>query len=273
MNYNYQKRKDLAFIKQSKGNRKLVAVSAYTACIAKIIDEYVDIILVGDSLGMVIYGHKNTLAVSLDMMLRHGLAVVNNSSKSFIVVDLPFGSYQSSRSKAFESSYEILSKTGANAVKLEGGLEMRDTIEFLSTRGIPVFSHIGLMPQYVNTVGGYKSQGYLEQEAEKIYRDAISLESAGAVGIILECTVENLSHQISKTLKIPVIGIGASPFCDGQILVASDLLGLEEKHHPKFVKKYENLNSIIRNAISIFADEVRKGEFPEYKNCYLSSKN
>ncbi|AWD32762.1 3-methyl-2-oxobutanoate hydroxymethyltransferase [Candidatus Kinetoplastibacterium sorsogonicusi] len=269
MNLKIRKNKD--FIKNSKGIRRLVAVSSYTAIMAKLIDDYVDVILVGDSLGMILYGYDNTLSVTLDMMINHGKAVVNSSKKAFVVVDLPFGSYQSSKSQAFESASKIISLTGANAVKLEGGIEMSKTIQFLTERGIPVFGHIGLMPQYFNSYGGFKCQGNNQYEEDKIFQDALELENSGAIALIVECTFENISRRIAEQLKIPVIGIGASPYCDGQVLVAADILGLNMDFNPKFVQKYENLSIKIKEAIFNFSEDVRKNKFPKNEHCFIKN--
>ncbi|UOF93620.1 MAG: 3-methyl-2-oxobutanoate hydroxymethyltransferase [Bordetella sp.] len=265
---NQKIRKTVLYIRKKKGIEKLVALAAYTAPMAKKIDQYVDMILVGDSLGMVLYGLSSTLPVTLDMMIMHASAVVRGSSEAFVVVDLPFGSYQKSPGEAFQAAVQILSHTGAQAVKLEGGSEMAETVYFLTQRGIPVLGHIGLMPQKINIFGNYGVQGIQHNDGQKILDDAISLETAGAFSLVIECTAERISQKITNTLSIPVVGIGASPFCDGQILVLSDILGMGGDQVPRFVKQYAHLGNEIERAVSDYANEVRNGEFPKLENCY-----
>jgi 3-methyl-2-oxobutanoate hydroxymethyltransferase len=239
-------------IKSRKGD-KISVLTAYSYNTAKILDEIVDIVLVGDSLGMVLYGMKSTLEVTLPIMINHGKAVAKACNRALVVVDMPFGSYQSSPSKAFNSAAKILAQTGAGAVKLEGGVEMVETIKFLVERGIPVMAHIGLQPQQVNIYGGYKKQGITKQDQEKILKDAKAVEKGGAFSVVLECVDENLAEKITKALKIPTIGIGASKKCDGQVLVTDDLVGLTE-FTPPFVKKLTDLSAEIKKAAKIFAN-------------------
>lgn len=263
-----QARKTIPLIRQLKGAGKLVALTAYTTPMARRLDPYVDMMLVGDSLGMVIYGLSSTLAVSLDMMIAHGAAVVRGSTQACVVVDLPFGSYQASPAQAFQAAARVLSETGAQAVKLEGGAEMAETVRFLCERGVPVVSHIGLMPQQVNAVGGYKAQGMQNDGSDKILHDALALEAAGAFALVVECTAEAVGKRVTDALSIPVIGIGASPACDGQILVTEDMLGLAGDFTPKFVKHYARLGQEIEQAVASYADEVRKGVFPAAEHCF-----
>ncbi|MCH2038431.1 MAG: 3-methyl-2-oxobutanoate hydroxymethyltransferase [Rickettsiales bacterium] len=246
----------------------LVCLTAYTAPFAKLLDPHCDILLVGDSLGMVLYGMDSTLPVTLDMMIMHGKAVVNSSEKALVVVDLPYGSYESTKEQAFESASRVMKETGCNAVKLEGGRTMAPTIRFLTERGIPVMAHIGLCPQNVNMLGGYKCQGTTQVEASHLLHDAQAVAQSGAFAIVLECSSKAVSDKIVKTTHIPVIGIGASPMCDGQILVSEDMLGLSTQQTPKFVKKYEDLATRIDNAVSTYASEVRWREFPSMQHCY-----
>ncbi|AFZ82973.1 3-methyl-2-oxobutanoate hydroxymethyltransferase [Candidatus Kinetoplastidibacterium crithidiae] len=261
-------RKNIIFIKNCKRKQKIVALSAYTSSIASIIDKHVDLILVGDSLGMVIYGFPNTLSVTLDMMIAHGSAVVRSTKLACTVVDMPFGSYQASKSQAFKNASKILSETGAQAVKIEGGSEMAETVSFLTNRGIPVMGHIGLMPQQFNTVGGFKALKSEDHVFKKILEDATLLESAGAFAIVLECVSEVIGESISNKLDIPIVGIGASPSCDGQILVVDDILGMQKNFSPKFVKKYANMEEQISQAVEKYSLEVKEGIFPAKEYCF-----
>ncbi|MBF97193.1 MAG: 3-methyl-2-oxobutanoate hydroxymethyltransferase [Pelagibacterales bacterium] len=254
------------FLKKNKS--KIVSLTCYSAKVAEIIDQYADIILVGDSMGMTLYGHKNTLSVTKQMLIEHGKAVVNHTKRSLIVVDLPFGTYEGSKEKAFEIAAEILSKTGANAVKLEGGVELSETIKFLVNRGIPIMGHIGLMPQRINIKGKFIAQGKSPSDSKKIIKDAKSLSSAGVFSIVVEAVQESLGKLLTKSVKVPTIGIGAGKYCDGQILVTDDMLGLFNTFTPKFVKKYANLYSDIDNAIKNYQKEVLSGKFPSSKNIY-----
>ena len=245
-----------------KGERPIVSLTAYTTPIARLLDPHVDFLLVGDSLGMVLYGMDSTLGVTLEMMIAHGQAVMRGTSAACVVVDMPFGSYQESREQAFRNAARILKETGCSAIKLEGGAEMAETVDFLSSRGIPVLGHVGLMPQLVNTTGGYRSLGRTEREAAKIRRDAKAIDDAGAFAIVVEGTVEPLAREITASLKAPTIGIGASPACDGQILVSDDMLGLFNDFKPRFVKHFANLAPQISAAAEAYADEVKARTFP-----------
>jgi 3-methyl-2-oxobutanoate hydroxymethyltransferase len=266
------KRKTTHDIISLKEKTPIVVLTAYTTPHAQILDEYVDILLVGDSLGMVLYGLPSTLSVSLDMMIAHGAAVVRGSRKALVVVDLPFGSYQESPAQAFANSAQILSETGCTAIKLEGGAEMAETVRFLTSRGVPVMGHIGLTPQSVNTLGGYRTQGKTEAEAKILLADAKEIEAAGAFAIVLEGVTPEVAKAITKTIKIPTIGIGASPDCDGQVLVTEDMLGLSKNYIPKFVKPYAQLASNIETAVKKYADEVKNRTFPSAEFCYPYKK-
>jgi 3-methyl-2-oxobutanoate hydroxymethyltransferase len=254
-------------LRSRKGQTPIVVLTAYTAPMARLMDEEVDILLVGDSLGMVIYGMESTLPVSLEMMIAHGAAVVRGSERACVVVDMPFGSYQSSPAQAFESCARVLRETGCHAVKLEGGAELAETIRFVTERGIPVMAHIGLMPQRVNVYGGYKSQGKVPSEADAIRRDALAVTEAGAFSLLIEAVQEPLARELTEKLAIPTIGIGASPACDGQVLVTEDMLGLLPSP-PRFVKPYAALEQEVKAAIRTYATEVRSRTFPAAEHCY-----
>ena len=250
----------------------IVCLTAYSYPMAKKLDNYCDLLLVGDTVGMVLYGMDSTIPVTVDIMINHGKAVVKATEKSCIVVDMPFGSYESSKEEAFKNAARIIKETGCSAVKLEGGAEMKDTISFLVERGIPVVAHIGLKPQNVNITGGYVCHGKDDIQAESIINDALAVEEAGAFAVVIECTEKNLSDKITKKISIPTIGIGASPECDGQILVTEDMLGMIDGKAPKFVSKYANLSSNIEEAVSSYADDVRNRKFPAKDNCYYIKK-
>lgn len=258
-------------IRAAKGKRKLALLTAYTAPMAGLLDEHCDMLMVGDSLGMVVYGMDSTLPVTLDMMINHGAAVVRGSKRAAIVIDMPFGSYQASPEQAFHSAARILKETGAACVKLEGGAELAETIRFLTARAIPVMAHIGLMPQHMNVVGGFKTQGKELLSRSAIMADARAISEAGAFAVVLEGVVEDLAAEITRTISIPTIGIGASPTCDGQVLVVDDMLGMFERS-PRFVKKYADLRGIISTAAAAYADEVRTGSFPTEAHCYGVAK-
>lgn len=260
------KRNSIKNIQSLKGERKIVALTASTAPFAKIIDEFADIILVGDSLGMVIYGMESTLEVTVQMMINHGKAVVKASKKSLVVVDMPFGSYQSSHETAFENAAKIISQTNAQALKLEGGVEIASTIEFLTNRGIPVMAHIGLMPQHFNNYGGFSTQGKTDKQKQKILADAKAVSAAGAFAIVIEGVPEKVADEVANASQVPTIGIGASGNCDGQILVTEDMAGLFTDFTPKFVKKYGNLSEVLTDAVKDYANDVKSGKFPSKEN-------
>ena len=245
-----------------KGGEPLVCLTAYTAQMAKRLDPHVDFLLVGDSLGMVVYGFDSTLPVTLEMMIAHGAAVVRGSARACIVVDLPFGSYQESPEQAFRSAARVLAETGAAAVKLEGGEEMAETVRFLAQRGVPVCGHVGLRPQAVMAAGGFRVTGRGEAEAAQVRRDAEAIAAAGAFAIVLEGMVEPLAAAITQAVPVPTIGIGASAACDGQILVTEDVLGLFSDFRPRFVKRYAELGEAITPAVEAYAAEVRARSFP-----------
>jgi 3-methyl-2-oxobutanoate hydroxymethyltransferase len=249
-------------IQALKGERPIVSLTAYTTPIARLLDPHVDLLLVGDSVGMVLYGMDSTLGVTLEMMIAHGQAVMRGTSSACVVVDLPFGSYQESPEQAFRNAARVMKETGCSAVKLEGGAEMAETVDFLSSRGIPVLGHVGLMPQLVNTTGGYRSLGRTEREAAKIRRDAKAIDDAGAFAIVIEGTVEPLAREITASLQAPTIGIGASPACDGQILVSDDMLGLFNDFKPRFVKHFASLAPDITAAVETYAQHVKARRFP-----------
>ncbi|UEM04524.1 3-methyl-2-oxobutanoate hydroxymethyltransferase [Skermanella rosea] len=245
-----------------KGGTPIVSLTAYTTPMARQLDAHVDMLLVGDSLGMVLYGMDSTLPVTLDMMIAHGAAVMRGSALSCVVVDLPFGSYQESAEAAFRAAARVMAETGCAAVKLEGGVEMAPTVEFLTKRGIPVLGHVGLTPQSVNVLGGYRARGRSGQESNAIAADAFAIAEAGAFALVIEGTVETLARQLTADLPVPTIGIGASPACDGQILVTEDLVGLFSDFTPKFVKRYAELGPQVSAAAQAYADEVRTRRFP-----------
>jgi 3-methyl-2-oxobutanoate hydroxymethyltransferase len=245
----------------------LVMLTAYTVRTAQLLDPHCDMLLVGDSLGQVIYGLPSTIPVSLDMMCAHGAAVVRGSHHSLVIVDMPFGSYEASPQQAFASAARILKETGAAAVKLEGGEAMADTIAFLSARGIPVMAHVGLTPQAVNMLGGYAARGRAEAEERKILADAKAVADAGCFGIVIEGVVEAIAIAITKAVACPTIGIGASAQCDGQVLVAEDMLGLFERT-PRFVKRFGDMAGAISEAAAAYAADVRSRAFPTPDQTY-----
>lgn len=249
-------------IQAMKGECPIVSLTAYTTPIARLLDPHCDLLLVGDSVGMVLYGMDSTLAVTLDMMIAHGKAVMRGVDHACVIVDMPFGTYQESKEQAFRNAARIMQETGCDGIKLEGGEEMAETVEFLVQRGIPVFGHVGLMPQQVNTVGGFRSLGRGDEEANTIRRDAQAIADAGAFALVIEGTVEPLAREITQTLSVPTIGIGASPECDGQILVSDDMLGLFQDFTPRFVKRFAELAPQISEATKAYAEEVRARSFP-----------
>ena len=245
----------------------IVVLTAYTARQAQLLDAHCDVLLVGDSLGQVIYGLPSTVPVTLEMMAAHAAAVVRGSWHSVVVVDMPFGSYEASPERAFDSAAHLLKASGAAAVKLEGGEAMAQTIEFLIQRGIPVMGHVGLTPQAVNVLGGYGARGKSDAEANKIVRDARTLASAGAFAIVVEGVLEPLAEQITQAVPCPTIGIGASAKCDGQVLVTDDMVGMFERV-PRFVKRYDDLAARISAAAEAYAGEVRARTFPGEEQTY-----
>ena len=251
-----------------KGPGSIVSLTAYSTPMARWVDAQADLIIVGDSLGMVLYGLPSTLGVSLEMMIAHGQAVMRGSERACVAVDLPFGSYQASPEQAFHAAARVLRETGAAAVKLEAGEALAETVAFLVARGIPVLAHVGLMPQQVNVLGGFKAQGLEAAGAERVRRDALAMQAAGAFAVVLEGIAEPLARHLSEELAIPTIGIGASPACDGQVLVTEDALGLFSDYQPRFVKRYAALAPSIEQALAAYAEDVRQGRFPELGHCF-----
>ena len=250
-----------------KGGEPIVSLTSYHAHTAAIVDQYADFILVGDSLGMVMHGMESTVGVPLDLMIMHGKAVVRGTKKALVVVDMPFGSYEESSSVAFRNAARIMKETQCGAVKLEGGKRMAETIHFLTERGIPVMAHIGLTPQSVHVMGGFKTQGRQKEGWEQHFEDAQAVTDAGAFCMVLEGMVEPLAAEVTRQVAIPTIGIGASAVCDGQILVLEDMLGFNPKP-PKFVKVYGNLGDQIDQAVKAYAEEVKARAFPSEEQIY-----
>ncbi len=245
----------------------LVMLTAYTARQAQLLDAHCDMLLVGDSLGQVIYGLPSTLSVTMEMMIAHGAAVVRGSYHALVIVDMPFGSYEGSKEQAFASASRLMAETGCAAVKLEGGQAMAETIAFLSGRGIPVMAHVGLTPQAVNVLGGYGARGRNQREHEKIIADGQAVAEAGAFAVVAEGVLEPIAISLTKSLEIPVIGIGASAQCDGQVLVTEDMLGMFERV-PRFVRRYENLAEVVSKAAEQYAADVRARAFPTSDQTY-----
>ncbi len=249
-------------IRARKGSgQPIVALTAYTAPVARLVDPWVDILLVGDSLGMAIYGEENTLNVPLAWMIAHGRAVAKQAHHALVVVDMPFGTVQAAAETAFEHCARVMQQTGAHAVKIEGGREMSATVQYLTQRGIPVLGHVGLLPQYVNSFGGFKRQGRTEEAREKILADARAMEEAGAFALVAEAVTEEMGAQLTAEIGVPIIGIGANHACDGQILVIDDILGLTPQA-PSFAPRYTDLAEAISQAVQGFAADVREGRFP-----------
>jgi 3-methyl-2-oxobutanoate hydroxymethyltransferase len=250
-----------------KKGEPIVALTSYHAHTAGLLDRYVDVILVGDSLGMVMHGLETTLPVTLDMMILQGRAVMRGSKQALVVVDMPFGSYEESPQQAFRGAARVLKETHCGAIKLEGGTRMAETIRFLTERGVPVMAHIGMTPQSINTLGSFRAQGRDEADWGKFLEDAQAVAGAGAFSVVVEAVAEPLARRITGEIAIPTIGIGASPACDGQILVLEDMLGLSSRV-PKFVKRYGELAGQIEDSIKSYADEVRSRKFPGPEHVY-----
>jgi 3-methyl-2-oxobutanoate hydroxymethyltransferase len=250
-----------------KGQEPVVSLTAYHAHTAAIADKYCDFLLVGDSLGMVMHGFESTVPVPLELMIMHGKAVVRGSQRALVVVDMPFGTYEESPSVAFRNAARIMKETDCGAVKLEGGVRMAETIDYLVQRGIPVMAHVGLTPQSINTLGGFKTQGRQREQWAAIEEDARAVCEAGAFALVLEAMAEPLAARITGQVPVPTIGIGASAACDGQILVMEDMLGLSPRV-PKFVKEFGKVGRAIERAIKSYADDVRSREFPAAENTY-----
>jgi 3-methyl-2-oxobutanoate hydroxymethyltransferase len=248
-------------IRARKGGTPLVVLTAYTTPVARLVDAHCDVALVGDSVGMVLHGLPSTLGVTLEMMILHGRAVTRGLTRAMAVIDMPFGSYEESPEQAFRNAARLMAETGAPAVKLEGGRTMAPTIAVLTARGIPVMAHVGLTPQAVNTLGGYKVVGRGD-EAAAVLADAVAVEQAGAFAVVLEKVPVGLAGRITAQLSIPTIGIGAGPQCDGQVLVVDDMLGMFTAFRPKFVKRFADLGALADSAIAQYAAEVRARSFP-----------
>lgn len=254
-------------IRARKGGLPLVMLTAYTTPVARLADAHCDMVLVGDSVGMVLHGLDSTLGVTMEMMILHGQAVARGLSRAMMVIDMPFAAYEESPEQAFRNAARLMAATGAAAVKLEGGAQMAATIGFLTARGVPVMGHVGLTPQSVNTLGGYRVQGRGE-DADRIRRDAVAVAGAGAFAVVLEKLPEALAREITASLAIPTIGIGASVHCDGQVLVVDDMLGLFTGFRPRFVRRYAELGAEADRAIAAYAGDVRARRFPGPENVF-----
>ena len=254
-------------IRSRKGGDPIVCLTSYHAHTARLLDRHCDLILVGDSLGMVMHGLETTVPVTLDMMILQGLAVMRGSRRALVVVDMPFGSYEASREQAFMSAARVMKETGCGAVKLEGGRRMAETIAFLVERGVPVMGHIGLTPQSINTIGSFRAQGREEAHWGPIEDDARAVSEAGAFSVVIEAVAEPLARRITGAIPIPTIGIGGSVACDGQILVLEDMLGLSPRV-PKFVRRYGDLGPSIESAVASYAADVRARTFPGPEHVY-----
>ncbi|MFU1479122.1 3-methyl-2-oxobutanoate hydroxymethyltransferase [Roseovarius sp. C7] len=256
-------------IRAMKGGTPIASLTAYTTPMAEMMDAHCDFVLVGDSLGMVVHGLPSTLGVTMEMMILHGQAVARGLSRAMMVIDMPFGSYEESPEQAFRNAARLMAETGAGAVKLEGGEHMDETIAFLVARGVPVMAHVGLTPQSINTLGGYKVQGR-DAGADKLLADARAVAEAGAFAVVLEKVPAVMADQITAAIDIPTIGIGASAGCDGQILVVDDMLGLFTAFKPKFVKRYADLGTQGEAAIAAYAEEVRARHFPAKEHTFAA---
>lgn len=260
-----------ADVARRKGGDPIVCLTAYTAPMAGMLDVVCDVLLVGDSVGMVVHGLPNTLGVTLEMMILHGQAVVRGSARALVVVDMPFGTYEGSPEVAFQNAVRILQETGAGAVKLESGPQMAETVAYLTQRGVPVMGHVGLRPQAVLAEGGFKAKGRTEAERQRVLSEADAAVAAGAFALVVEGVAEGLANEITARVKAPTIGIGASSACDGQVLVTEDMLGLFE-WTPKFVRRYADLRGAVIEAAGAFAADVRARRFPGEAEIYFPAK-
>ncbi len=254
-----------------KNGEPIVCLTSYHAHTARLVDQYCDVILVGDSLGMVMHGMETTVPVTLDMMILQGHAVMRGSRRALVAVDMPFASYEASKEQAFMNAARVLKETGCGAIKLEGGKRMAETIAFLTARCVPVMGHVGLTPQSINTIGSFRAQGRDEADWPPIEADAKAVADAGAFSIVVEAVAEPLGRRITEQVAVPTIGIGASAACDGQILVLEDMLGLSPRV-PKFVRRYGDLGPGIEAAISAYAADVRSRAFPGPEHTYAEKK-
>ncbi|MBI1236818.1 MAG: 3-methyl-2-oxobutanoate hydroxymethyltransferase [Alphaproteobacteria bacterium] len=254
-------------VRARKGGEPLVCLTAYDAPMARLLDPHCDILLVGDSLGMVVHGLDSTIGVTLDMMILHGKAVMRAAKQALVVIDLPFGTYEESPEQAFASASRVLAETGAQAVKIESGTYAADTIRFLTERGVPVMGHVGLRPQAALNEGGFKAKGRDDMERTRVFNEAREADAAGAFAIVIEGVAEGLAREITEAVKAPTIGIGASAACDGQILVTPDMLGLFD-WTPKFVRRYAQLSGVVEEAVAAYAADVRSRAFPADAETY-----
>jgi 3-methyl-2-oxobutanoate hydroxymethyltransferase len=258
-------------IRARKGGEPIVSLTSYHAHTARLVDKYCDVILVGDSLGMVMHGLETTVPVTLDMMILQGHAVMRGSSRALVVVDMPFGSYEASKEQAFMNAARVMKETGCGAIKVEGGRRLAETIAFLAERGVPVMGHVGLTPQAINTIGSFRAQGREEKDWGPIEDDARAVAEAGAFSLVIEAVAEPLARRITEKVAVPTIGIGASPACDGQILVLEDMLGLSPRV-PKFVRRYGDIGPGIEAAVAGYAKDVRARAFPGPDQVYGMKK-
>jgi len=261
------RRMTAADIRARKGREPLVCLTAYDAPMARLLDPHCDLLLVGDSVGMVVHGLASTIGVTLEMMILHGQAVMRGASRALVAVDMPFGSYESSPQQAFENAARIMSETGCQAIKIESGTYAGETIEFMAQRSIPVIGHVGLRPQAALAEGGFRAKGKTGAERDRVIEEAVVAERAGAFAIVIEGVDEELAREITQTVKVPTIGIGASGQCDGQILVTQDMLGVFD-WTPKFVKRYDNMAERTDAAVARYAREVRERSFPSGDEVY-----
>jgi 3-methyl-2-oxobutanoate hydroxymethyltransferase len=255
-------------LKARKRGRPIVCLTAYTTPVAQRLDPYVDLLLVGDSVAMVVYGQGTTRDVTLETMIAHGEAVVRGTRHACVIVDLPRGSYERSPQHAYASASHVMDRTGAQGVKMEGGTELAETIDYLVGRGVPVMGHVGLLPQRVTHRRDYKIQGRDEQSWKRVLADGHAVAESGAFCMVIEGTVEPLARELTEAVAIPTIGIGASPACDGQILVTDDLFGLFSDFTPTFVKRYAEIGETMEQAARAYADDVRARKFPAPEHCF-----
>jgi len=260
-----------ADIATRKGKTPIVCLTAYTAPMATILDEHCDVLLVGDSVGMVVHGLPNTVGVTLDMMILHGQAVMRGSKKAMVVIDMPFGTYEGSPERAFQNAVRVMQETGAHAIKVESGPTISETVAYLTRRGIPVMGHVGLRPQAVLAEGGFRAKGRTDEERLRVMAEAEATADAGAFAVVVEGVAEGLAREITEALEVPTIGIGASAACDGQILVVDDMLGLFD-WTPRFVRRYADLRSEISRAAAAYAQDVRARAFPAEAETYFAKK-
>ncbi|WP_300552724.1 3-methyl-2-oxobutanoate hydroxymethyltransferase [Maricaulis sp.] len=254
-------------IRARKGGEPLVCLTAYDAPMARLLDPYCDLLLVGDSVGMVVHGLDSTIGVTLDMMIMHGKAVMRGAKQALVAVDMPFGTYEQSPQQAFENAARVMAETGCQAIKIESGTYAADTIAFMAERSIPVVGHVGLRPQAALADGGFKAKGRTSAEWQRVIDEAVAADKAGAFAIVVEGVDEDLGREITEAVSVPTIGIGASAACDGQILVTPDMLGVFE-WTPKFVKRYDNMAERTSAAVERYAEEVRARQFPSSAEVY-----